>query len=1349
MSEESADLENSSAGEAQKAEDAGHKRFRILAPLGEGMLGASFEGTLPDLESPEVDGLIAIKKCSHFFPDDIYRFQQDFEALCRLEHPGLVPYRELVVDEGHIYLVRDLSPGTDLKTYLERPASEGEVAELTSALESSDAQSVAEDDEPDTFELIEVADEDVEEPLADPPIVHETEPLTPSGPVPDHLDLVFQRLGYVLPGILAALEYLHRFRKVHGNLKPTNILVGEDSQCRLADYGIVPGLVPDDDHRPSHPYLAPELEAHWEATSATDLFALGAILYEAIAGRCPVIEGEKTQPVFLSEIAPSCPAGWVELIHGLMQRDPSRRPGLFELRRIIESAEARSIEIPPSVIEEDDAFLGRADILEPLIERAKLCAQERQMALALIEGATGVGKSALVDALGQWASQRGWLVVRGKCYDRESVPFQGWDAIIGQLAYLIDQLPEKTRQKIASARRRASALFPVLAKRSDATQEFEIELRAAPATPHARRVAMEALRQLIAEVAKQRPILISLDDIHLASSDTAQLMVDFVGAPQGTRCLVVATWRPDAPKPSKDHIFWSGLESAPIDIDKIELTGFSKIEARQYVLTSASTLDIESKQSVLRQGAFHPLLLEELIYEAQQEESQSSGPHRALANEDTEEEESTSLPGPKAGSKAPSGAPLCGEALVDERLSSILTQRIAHLHRPERLVLQLLAVASGPLSAMLIDKVIATELGSQFATAGAGQEVAERLVSLRLAKRTRGHEVMQPHLPRYVVLHDVGRKLVLTDLGRDHHARLCNAIADALELHASDRADLRFEYLLRASKTNEASQAAQEAASNAQHRFAFHRAARLWRWVVEHPEARDQATGRKALIELARCEYLAGHFETSADLYETLAADESEIASRAAFHLAEARAWLCAGDAHRTALAIESALNQLGESLRPRTMFAGLLGFRHRAGNWLTWTNLFEEARPGLATEEQRVRADIYAFILDALPYLDGVFRTRFEDRLMRLARQTLDAHIVRNAYFQRSPLYRTVIIRPQPPWPEALVRQLEALLRRMDDEEGKTIYTMIEGSFHHQQGRLEQAQSSLSRGAQGLSRLTTREDGIPLRFAHARARLALDQADFPLARKLARTMLHLGRDEARALATGHGILAEIGLLCGDVDDVAHHLHLAREALEPGEASLWNVWLIGTHARWNIAMGQPEVAVGQIDMWIDTWQERGFLKDRDVDLAIELVLAQSLAALADAQRLLAHPRQSETHRRLKSCIARLRGHQRHVDGPTSSAIYRLMARFEMIRSRYPRAMRFALAAIGALEHHPYPLEQAKCAEVRALVLLRMEKPEARQAVEQARALYTHYGSHMPLLLEGWPVPRAFSSLRED
>jgi hypothetical protein len=341
------------------------------------------------------------------------------------------------------------------------------------------------------------------------------------------------------------------------------------------------------------------------------------------------------------------------------------------------------------------------------------------------------------------------------------------------------------------------------------------------------------------------------------------------------------------------------------------------------------------------------------------------------------------------------------------------------------------------------------------------------------------------------------------------------------------------------------------------------------------------------------------------------------------------------------------------------------------------------------------------------------------------------------------------VISRPQPAWPEALARQIEALLRGIDDEEGKTIYTMIEGSFHHQQGRLDQAQSSLSRGAQGLSRLTTREDGIPLRFAHARARLALDQGDFPLARKIARSLLHLGRDEARALTTGHGILAEIGLLCGDVEEVEQHLHLAREALEPGVASLWNVWLIRAHARWNIAMGRPEVAVAQIDMWSDTWQERGLFKNPDVDLTIELVLAQSLAALADAQRLLAHPRQSETHRRLKACLARLKSHQRHVDGPTSSAIYRLMARFEMIRNRYPRAMRFALAAIGALEHHPYPIEQAKCAEVRALVLLRMEKPEARQAVEQARALYVHYGSHMPLILEGWPIPRAFSRLHED
>jgi hypothetical protein len=1297
------------------------ERFRILRQLGEGMLGTSFEAS-PVADSIEEEAAsVVLKQCTHFLPADLHRFQQEFDALCRLEHPGLIRFRELVVDEGHFYIVREFGAGIDLKTYLERDVDAAEIEALYLSRAGAD--------EDDLSAWADTGDEPITGPV--------------SGPVIDPLDLVFHRLDPLLPGLLSALEYLHRFRKVHGNLKPSNVIVTPDGTCRLVDYGLVQHLVPEEGKLERTPYDAPEIEDIPRPTSASDLFALGAMLYEAISGRPPRSAGDEQEPVFLSELAPGCPAGWVELIHSLLDLDPARRPNVTEVRRLLETTEARSVEIPPSIVDEQAGFLGRDEHLESLVARARRCAQSRCLALTIVEGATGVGKSALVDAVGHWASQHGWLVVRGKCYDVESVPFQGWDEIIRQLAYLIDQLPEKIRLKIAEPRRRAGALFPVLIARGEAHPETTTELPVArtTTTPLAYQTACEALRQVISEVARQRPILITLDDVHHISSDTARLMADLLGDPEEMACLVIATQRPSTTRTKATSVLKSELSRAATAVDSLHLAPFTKSEARQYVLSAAPELAVPLKQEVLRQGAFHPLLLEELIYEHQNGSASQSATARGF-------EDGADAPPEQALAASPTKNPLCGEALIDERISAMVRQRLAQLSRPERLVLQLLAVASSPLPAPLFGRVLASELGTQYSAPGTAQEIAERLVSLRLVKRTRGLELMQPHLPRYVVLHEVGRKIILAELGRDHHARLCMAIADAVEAQDPDRADLRFEYLQRTNRAADTAQAAREAAANARRRFAFHRAVRLWRWVVEHITTEGALQKRTALLELARCEYLAGNYDRSAELYERLGNEEARGTTRARLRLAEARAWLAAGDPERLAQVLDNCLADLGVSLHTRPLIGSLDNLHLKVRNLLSWSNLMTEASSACATEEQRLEAEIYAVVFEAIPFLEGVSRPRFEDRLIRLARQTRDAEMVREAYFQRSPLFNPTLVLRHTPWPEALHRQLKSMLDRVHDDVGQALYPMVEASLLHHTGELERARQGLSRGNKAIARLAHREDSLLLHLARVRIALAIDEADYEAANRIACRLRHQGRHDARAQALAHAALAEISLIQGKIDDVPILLEQARQAIPAIPGSLWQVGTIRIEALWNLAMGRPDVAVAQLDLWVDQWSY-DTRHQPDIDLTVQLTLGHGLAALAEAQRLLGHPRQAETLRRLKACTQDLEKRLSSLDGALKACIYRLMARFETIKGRYPRALRHAHAAISAIETHPFPVEQSKCAEVRALILVRMEKPEARQALEQARALYSHYGAQLPLILEGWPVPRSFSKLRED
>ena len=103
-------------------------------------------------------------------------------------------------------------------------------------------------------------------------------------------------------GVCDAVQYAHANLVVHRDLKPGNILVGHDGVVKLLDFGIAKVLAGDGDPvgpgltrtgvRPMSPgYAAPEQVRGEDATTATDIYSLGVVLYELIAGRGPYGDG--------------------------------------------------------------------------------------------------------------------------------------------------------------------------------------------------------------------------------------------------------------------------------------------------------------------------------------------------------------------------------------------------------------------------------------------------------------------------------------------------------------------------------------------------------------------------------------------------------------------------------------------------------------------------------------------------------------------------------------------------------------------------------------------------------------------------------------------------------------------------------------------------------------------------------------------------------------------------------------------------------------------------------------------------------------------------------------------------
>ena len=112
----------------------------------------------------------------------------------------------------------------------------------------------------------------------------------------------------VLHGILQGLNYAHRHNIVHRDMKPENVLISDEGEVKVADFGIA--RLTDDSGEGSTAtktgttvgtpqYMSPEQVASSKVDGRSDLYSTGIMLYEAICGRPPFTAGEGDGPFTL------------------------------------------------------------------------------------------------------------------------------------------------------------------------------------------------------------------------------------------------------------------------------------------------------------------------------------------------------------------------------------------------------------------------------------------------------------------------------------------------------------------------------------------------------------------------------------------------------------------------------------------------------------------------------------------------------------------------------------------------------------------------------------------------------------------------------------------------------------------------------------------------------------------------------------------------------------------------------------------------------------------------------------------------------------------------------------------
>jgi tRNA A-37 threonylcarbamoyl transferase component Bud32 len=245
-------------------------KYRIVAKIGQGAMGEVYRAEDPVLKRPVAIKMISASAVSAEALDK--RFQREAQSIARLNHPNIITIYDFGEEAGRPYMAMELLDGIDLREAILKR-------------------------------------------------------LLPLG----------ERLR-VMEEICAGLAYAHEHGVVHRDLKPANIHLTRNGQTKIMDFGLArlsdseltqAGMVMGTPN-----YMAPEQVRGEKADARTDVFALGAVMYELLSARKPfdaptvhtvLMQVLQEEPPLLQSLAPELPGEVVSVVAKALAKDPAER----------------------------------------------------------------------------------------------------------------------------------------------------------------------------------------------------------------------------------------------------------------------------------------------------------------------------------------------------------------------------------------------------------------------------------------------------------------------------------------------------------------------------------------------------------------------------------------------------------------------------------------------------------------------------------------------------------------------------------------------------------------------------------------------------------------------------------------------------------------------------------------------------------------------------------------------------------------------------------------------------------------------------------------------------------------
>jgi hypothetical protein len=587
-------------------------RYTIERELGTGGMGTVYQ--VRDAGRRET---LALKTLRWTDPAAIYRFKKEFRALADVAHGNLVQLHELVAQGDVWFFTMELVAGEDFVQHVRPGYVRGAPSSVSANVGASGNA---------------------------PAVSGEF-----AAPVQGSLGVLdVPRLRSALRQLIQGVAALHAAHIVHRDLKPSNVLVTPDGRVVILDFGLAAEAVPsaalktvEDGIWGTVEYMAPEQCRGERAGPASDWYSVGALLYEALTGRLPfsgsgvrlLFDKVEREPPSPDTLVPGLPEDLVRLCGALMARKSSTRPTDEDLEALFGPSGGGAVVDQHGQHVEGAPLVGRSRDLACLHE-AFAMAERGQPVSVCVCGPSGIGKTMLVRHFtDELAAKRRAVVLDGRCFVSETVPYKALDGVIDMLSRLLRTLPpDVVEAQLPPDTAALSRVFPVLRRVEPIERRAMVGLELSDQR-ELRRRAFAALGGLLSALGQRTPLVVLIDDLQWADRDSADVLNDLLQAVTTGRVLFLLCFRSED---VADTPFLAELLAGATTGERrmLEIGPLAKEDAVEYALRMLGARRPEAHaraMSFAQESDGNPFLLDQMVRASMAVEGAGAGQPLSLA----------------------------------------------------------------------------------------------------------------------------------------------------------------------------------------------------------------------------------------------------------------------------------------------------------------------------------------------------------------------------------------------------------------------------------------------------------------------------------------------------------------------------------------------------------------------------------------------------------------------------------------------------------------------------------------------------------------------------------------------